>query len=548
MTSAIIGNGVTNIGYAAFRFCSRLTSVAIGNSVTSIGCEAFSHCTSLKNVIIPDSVTSIDYSAFCQCTSLISVTIGNGVTSINNGAFLGCYKLVEVINHSKLTITKGSNSYGDIACHALEVHTEESKIVNMADYLFYTCDGINYLCDYVGTDTMLILPADYNGETYKINQYAFINLHKLHSITIPDSVTSIGNHAFADCSSLSSITIPNSVTSIGSSAFSHCTNLKNITIPDSVTSINSYAFSGCTKLTNVTFQEDNGCWYAGDLLVSYETVSNPTTAAQHLTTLYYNKDWTRSTHTYSSSYTTYNDQQHQQICTTCNKPKYTNHVWDEGTITKISTHLENGTKEYSCTVCSETQIEILDKLPDHTYTYDRNDVDSHITKCECGFLAYELHSWDSGVTIPATHTAEGSTTYTCTDCGEVKTEVLPTLPAHTFGDWQTYNEEQHMRVCECGFIDYVDHTWDIGVIVPGTDGTTYSCIVCGTTKTESSPAYTAGDVNGDGVISNKDLIRMTKYMAGIDVEVMESALDVNGDGVFNAKDQVRLKKILAQAG
>ena len=241
-------------------------------------------------------------------------------------------------------------------------------------------------------------------------------------------------------------------------------------------------------------------------------------------------------------------------CSTCDYttfseiPPLTTHSWDEGTVTKVSTHLEYGTKEYSCTVCSETKIEILDRLPDHTYTYDRNDVDSHITKCECGFLSYELHVWDNGITAPATHTAEGSTTYTCTDCGEVKTEVLPTLPAHTFGDWQTYNEEQHMRVCECGFIDYVDHTWDIGVIVPGTNGTTYSCIVCGTTKTESSPAYTAGDVNGDGVISNKDLIRMTKYMAGIDVEVMESALDVNGDGVFNAKDQVRLKKILAQAG
>ena len=103
-----------------------------------------------------------------------------------------------------------------------------------------------------------------------------------------------------------------------------------------------------------------------------------------------------------------------------------------------------------------------------------------------------------------------------------------------------------MRVCECGAIDYVNHTWDTGIV--GTDGTkTYSCIVCGATKTESDQAYTAGDINGDGILSNKDLVRMTKYMAGIDVEVMEAALDVNGDGVVNGKDQVRLKKLLAQA-
>ena len=70
--------------------------------------------------------------------------------------------------------------------------------------------------------------------------------------TIPNSVTSIGDYAFYGCSGLTSITIPNSVTSIGSSAFSYCRGLTTVTIPNSVTSIDENAFYGCSGLTSIT--------------------------------------------------------------------------------------------------------------------------------------------------------------------------------------------------------------------------------------------------------------------------------------------------------
>jgi hypothetical protein len=71
------------------------------------------------------------------------------------------------------------------------------------------------------------------------------------TITIPTSVTTIGNRAFSHCTSLTSITIPKSVTTIGNSAFSHCTSLTSITIPISVTTIGNYAFWNCTSLTSI---------------------------------------------------------------------------------------------------------------------------------------------------------------------------------------------------------------------------------------------------------------------------------------------------------
>ena len=79
-----------------------------------------------------------------------------------------------------------------------------------------------------------------------------MDCNSLTSVTIPNSVTSIGEWAFSGCSSLTSVTIPNSVTSIGEGEFNGCESLTSVTIPNSVTSIGGYAFEWCSSLTSVT--------------------------------------------------------------------------------------------------------------------------------------------------------------------------------------------------------------------------------------------------------------------------------------------------------
>ena len=273
--------------------------------VTTIGERAFYNCINLMSVTIPDSVTIIGKEAFRSCEYLISITIGNSVTTIGDSAFSFCDRVVEVINKSSLTILGSTGEYSYNVINAMEVHSGTTKIVNQNDYLFYTYNnGVNSLIGYVGTDTELTLPANYNGKNYKIDRYAFYKCIDITSITIPDSVTSIGQCAFNGCESLTNITIPNSVTNVGSYAFEKCLNLQyttydngyylgnsenpylvfvmpqsksitscqiydttkilcaysfsgcssltSITIPDSVTSIGSSAFYNCTGLTNVT--------------------------------------------------------------------------------------------------------------------------------------------------------------------------------------------------------------------------------------------------------------------------------------------------------
>ena len=104
----------------------------------------------------------------------------------------------------------------------------------------------------------IISVLKYRGRTMNvvcIADEALKNCAVMTSVTIPESVTSIGNGAFSGCTGLSSVTIPNSVTSIGNSTFWNCSSLTSVTIPESVTSISNYAFCNCSSLTSITIPE-----------------------------------------------------------------------------------------------------------------------------------------------------------------------------------------------------------------------------------------------------------------------------------------------------
>ena len=288
LTNITIPDSITTIEDSTFSYCESLASVTIPGSVTIIGKYAFAGCDSLVYVTIPDSVAEIHSYAFTSCDSLASVTLGSGVTNIYSSAFEYCYKLKEIINNSLfLNISLGSSSNGGIGYYALEVHTGESKIDNVNNYLFYTLDGVNYLIGYVGNDNALILPESYDGSDYEICNRAFEMLKNITSVTIGNGVTRIGEYAFGACSNLADVTIGNSVTHIGEYAFTTCTALTDITIPDNVVTIEEGAFCHCPGLTSVTIPNSvthigNGAFSNCQALTIYcEAASEPDEWASH---------------------------------------------------------------------------------------------------------------------------------------------------------------------------------------------------------------------------------------------------------------------------
>ena len=236
ITNLVIPEGVTSIGFAAFRDGFGLTSVTIPNSVKNIGNAAFRGCIGLTSITIPDSVTYISDQTFYDCWGLTSVTIPNSVTSVGNNAFYNCKSITAL----DLNCENVGNWFGDSKTKITTVTLGE-KVKSIGESAFSGFTGL----------TSINIP---NSVT-SIGESAFYGCTGLTSINIPEGVTSIGESAFYGCTGLTSVTIPNSVTSIGPGVFRGCTGLTSINIPNSVTSIKGSAFRGCTGLTSINIPE-----------------------------------------------------------------------------------------------------------------------------------------------------------------------------------------------------------------------------------------------------------------------------------------------------
>lgn len=466
LKKVVIQDGVTNVSNYALFLLPAAEQITLPESVTSIDRYGIALCAKLKGISLPKAVTAIGDFGLAG-NSFTAVSLPDGLQALGRGAF--------------------------DACASLSGMTLPAAITAVPDKCFNDCTKL--------------LTVDYKGEVTAIGERAFEGCKSLTKAPIPAAVTALGVSAFNGCIALTDVTLPAGVTAVPDACFQDCTALADMKLPGTVTSVGHNAFTGCKALKDVR------CYGAPPTV-------QPGGAAEHsfepgIVTIHYNPDpvygWTLDTDGTWQGYkvsskgaclhtgygTTKNtvpatcgaDGRIDTICSNCGDviateviPATGAHTWDNGTVTTEPTETTPGVRTFTCAVCSQTKTEVIPATGAHTFVFTKNVAPScteagyDLYTCrDCGASEQRNvkpalgHKWDNGtVTAEPTEKDPGTMTYTCTVCGQTKTEVIPATGPHT-------------------------HVWDEGTVtVAPTETTpgvrTYTCTVCGQTRTEIIPA------------------------------------------------------------
>ena len=446
--------------FGNFKLEGELKKVVIKDGVTNVSNYALFLLPAATQITLPDSVTRIGRYGIAMCSKLTGMSIPKGVTEIGDFGLAGD-------GLTAVTLPDGLQSLGRGAfdtCTSLTNTTLPAAITAVPGKCFADCTKL--------------LNVKYAGTVTAIGDLAFESCKALTAAPIPETVTEIGASAFTGCTALTDVTIPAGVTAIPEDCFRGCTALKDMKLPGTVTSVGHNAFTGCTALGDVR------CYGAAPTVEPGNSEAHSFEPA--IVTIHYNPDpvygWTLDADGKWQGYTVSS----KGACL------HTGYGTHENTVP--ATCGEAGRVDTICSNCGE--VISTKEIP-----------------------ATGEHTWDNGtVTTEPTENEPGVRTYTCTVCGEVKTEVIPATGAHT-------------------------HKWDAGKVTTAPTATTpgvrtYTCTICGQTKEEvipptggstvcpggtSCPSYGFRDVAGPADWSHE----------GIDYCVRRSLMVGTGVGTFS---------------
>ena len=368
------GKTVTEIGMNLFytiRANKTVTSIVIPNTVKQIDDSAFYACQALTSITIPSSVTTIGKYAFRNCIALMSITIPSSVTTIYDSSFDGCTAL------KTINVDSANASYSSY------------------DGVLYNKAKTQYICCPAGK-TSINIPgtlATVPGTKLKA---------AITSVTLNEGTKTLEKWAFINCKDMKSLTIPQSVTTIGEHAVGFCHLSGDQTDPD--TPISSFIIYGYKGSAAETYAKNNG--------ITFEEIKNE---CEHT---YGTPAWSWSGYTSATATFT---------CTKCSN-KQTVNATITNAVTKAATCSATGVRTYTAkatfggTSYTNTKTETIAinanahswKTPTYSWSSD-NKTCTATRVCANNANHKESETVTASVsTSAASCTAGGSTTYTAT--------------------------------------------------------------------------------------------------------------------------------------
>lgn len=260
-------------GTGTFSGASALTDITLPEGIVITEGSTFSECTSLKSIELPASITTIPSSMFAGCSALERVTAKGTITAIGNGAFgsvtdwkdqeIADTVLTEIPDLSQVTSIGDRAFYGCSALETVDLHS----VTTMGYGAFQGCDALSGEID---LSNLEVIPGhafcyDPNITSVitcptlrSIGDWAFI-WADISTISLPETLNSIGTYTFYKASLSGTVALPDSLTQLGASAFSGCEEVNAIQIGSGLKDIPANAFAGCTNLKTITVnnrQED----------------------------------------------------------------------------------------------------------------------------------------------------------------------------------------------------------------------------------------------------------------------------------------------------
>lgn len=253
-------------GTGTFSGASALTDITLPEGIAITEGSTFSECTSLESIELPASITTIPSHMFAGCSALERVTAKGTITAIGNGAFgsvtdwkdqeTADTALTEIPDLSQVTSIGDRAFYGCSALETVDLHS----VTTMGYGAFQGCDALSREID---LSKLEVIPG--NAFCYDPNITSVITCPTLRSIgdwafiwadistiSLPETLNSIGTYTFYKASLSGTVALPDSLTQLGASAFSGCEEVNAIQIGSGLKDIPANAFAGCTNLKTIT--------------------------------------------------------------------------------------------------------------------------------------------------------------------------------------------------------------------------------------------------------------------------------------------------------